>query len=436
MAANSIFHNKYDFETMTNIPYKVVIVNHSDSLGGASVVSYRLMYALRRAGVDARMVVFQKNTDDNFVSEALCRSARILSFAWEHIAIMCHNGFDRNNLFKVSIANASTRPNMHPWIKEADIIVLNWVNQGMMSLKDVERLHKAGKKIVWTMHDMWNITGACHHAYECTGYMSECGFCPYVKGGRSANDISYATWKRKLKLYKKVPIHFVAVSNWLHDRCRESLLMRGMDINVIPNAFPTKSYSIHPTVALDSMGFDYKRRIILMGAARLDDPIKGLDYAIDALNILYDSRRDIADDSIAVFFGDIRNPNAFSRLKFPYCHIGMIQDKKRLSQLYATSRVVLSTSLYETLPGTLIEGMAAGCVPVSFGRGGQEDIYDHLITGYMADYKSAQSIADGITWALDSNIDRQKLHDEVEKRFSSEVIAAEYISLFQRIIDN
>ena len=36
---------------------KVVIVNKSDSTGGAAVVSYRLMEALCDAGVDARMHV-------------------------------------------------------------------------------------------------------------------------------------------------------------------------------------------------------------------------------------------------------------------------------------------------------------------------------------------------------------------------------------------
>lgn len=42
---------------------KVVLINHSDTRGGASVVTYRLMQALSRAGVDARMIVMHKGTD-------------------------------------------------------------------------------------------------------------------------------------------------------------------------------------------------------------------------------------------------------------------------------------------------------------------------------------------------------------------------------------
>lgn len=36
---------------------KVTIINKSDATGGAAIVSYRLMEALTEAGVDARMVV-------------------------------------------------------------------------------------------------------------------------------------------------------------------------------------------------------------------------------------------------------------------------------------------------------------------------------------------------------------------------------------------
>ena len=36
---------------------KIVLINHSDSAGGAAVVSLRLVQALAEQGVDARMLV-------------------------------------------------------------------------------------------------------------------------------------------------------------------------------------------------------------------------------------------------------------------------------------------------------------------------------------------------------------------------------------------
>lgn len=46
---------------------KVVLINHSDTLGGAAIVTFRLMQALRQQGVDARMVclLYTSNAADD-----------------------------------------------------------------------------------------------------------------------------------------------------------------------------------------------------------------------------------------------------------------------------------------------------------------------------------------------------------------------------------
>ena len=259
---------------------------------------------------------------------------------------------------------------------------------------------------------------------------------PYLHDGRRDRDLSRTVWKRKSRLYASVPIHFVPVSNWLAGKCRESSLLQSADVTVIPNAFPTADFNVTPSRPGDKLPVTPGRNIILMGAARLDDPIKGLDYAIDALNIIARAHPEVAAECEAVFFGAIRNPQLLERLEFPYRHLGMITDSRLVSDLYAASRIILSTSLYETLPGTLIEGMAGGCIPVSFAQGGQADIFTHLDTGYMAQYKSPQSVAEGILWALKHDITRNRLHDEVVTRFSAEAVARRYIALFNRILQH
>lgn len=416
-----------------NRPMKVVLICHSDMLGGASVVTYRLMQALRRENVDARMVVYTRLSDDPNVSLISSREMRGLKFLIERGIIFLGNGMNRDNLFKVSLANTGTAIHKHPWVKEADVVCLNWINQGLMSLSGIKRLCNTGKPVIWTMHDMWALTGICHHAYECTRYHESCGNCPFLTG-KSPNDLSYTTWKKKKKLYDHTNIQFVAVSHWLAEKCAESSLLRQRNVKVIPNAFPIDTFTTTPRHRVESFNIDYSRNLILMGAARLDDPIKGIEYAVDALNYLFDNYPTVASHNIAVFFGEIRNRSVLDNLRFPYRYVGRINDPKMLRQLYASAKVVLSTSLYETLPGTLIEGQAAGCVPVAFGRGGQTDIIDHKINGYIAEYKNPVSVAEGILWALDSGIEREELHEEVGRRFSASVIARQYIDLFNHML--
>lgn len=412
---------------------KVALVCSSDLLGGASVVTYRLMHALRHQGVDARMIVYTKMSEDKEVEVVGSRFMRGLYFMSERAQIYKANGFSRDNLFKVSLANIGYPLHRHPWIKKADVVCLNWINQGLLSLKGIKAIADLGKPIVWTMHDMWNCTGICHHAYECTNYKKECGCCPLLKSEKP-DDLSHKVWRKKMKLYGEVPIHFVAVSRWLADKCAESSLLGDKKVRVIPNAFPVDTFSTTHSGDFPLLNIDYSRDIIVMGAARLDDSIKGIEYAVEALNILFDNYPQIANKCTAVFFGSIRNPAVLGNLRFPHSWVGRINDPVTVRALYACSKVVLSTSLYETLPGTLIEGQAAGCLPVTFGAGGQKDIVTHMKDGYIAKYRDAQDIAAGIRWALSTEVDRNALHESVRARFSSAEIARKYMDLFNEII--
>lgn len=404
---------------------KVVLVNHSDTKGGASVAAVRLMYALRQAGVDARMLVMHKTLNDDNIALVSTRLARRASFLLEHAQIFARNGFSKENLFKVSIATTTLPVHRHPWVKQADVVVLHWVNQGMMSLKEVRRIKAP---VVWTMHDMWNLTGVCHHAGECIGYMRECGHCRLLNNGRDANDLSRSTYLRKLYLYDHKPIYFVAVSNWLARRCAKSLLMKGRSLSVIPNAFPVADFTGVPKLSRKACGLPEDKRLIIMGAARLDDPIKGFDIAITALNKVRDM------PVAAVFFGDLRDKKVLDRLRLPYVWLGPVNSPSIIRDIYAHSDCVLSTSHYETLPTTIIEGMAAGCVPVTFGYGGQQDIVDHKQTGYIAIYRNADDVANGIRYAMSGAVDRDLMRRTVAERFAAESVAQKYIELFNQII--
>lgn len=415
---------------------KVVLVNHSDTLGGAAIVTFRLMQALRQIGVDARMVVFTKTSEENNITVISTRFLRGLAFGLERLALLPQLGFKREDLFKVSTGDFAINIHRHPWIKEADIICINWINQGLMNVEGLRALHRMGKKIVWTVHDMWPMTGICHHAYECDHYLDKCGHCPFLAGGGYANDKSHRVWKRKNHVYSEVPVSFVTVSKWLENRARHSSLLKNQDVETIYNPFPVGQFYSTPPRDLYSLMPPETPNIILFGAARIDDPIKGLDYTIDALNHIFDNHPEIASTTTVYFFGSMKNPRALDRLRFSYRHFGLISDFKVLRYLYSIAKVVLSTSLYETLGGTLVEGQAGGAIPVTFGLDGRAEIVEHLKTGYIARYKDAEDVANGILWALDADISRESLHKLVEERYSAPVIAGKYVDLFSRIIDN
>jgi len=410
---------------------KITIVNHSDNRGGAAIVSLRLMEALRDAGHDAVMLVAHKYTDHPHVHAIEARYRLKACFAAEHLQILAGNGLRRRDMFKVSTAAFGLPLSRHHLVRGADAVMLNWVNQGMLSLSEIGRMAASGKRVFWTMHDMWNLTGVCHHAGDCGGYLREpgCGHCPLMHGRAGASDLSRRTWLRKRELYSKAGITFVAVSSWLADKCRRSTLMHGQRVEVVPNAFPVEDFYTVPKNQGAFHVLPSDKKLIVMGAERLDSPVKGLRYAVEALNRLAGGG---CDDAMAVFFGGLRDPHALDGLRLPYVSLGTISDPAALRELYSRASAVLSSSLYETLPGTLIEGQAAGAFPVSFGEGGQPDIITHGRTGYIARYLDTADLAEGLSVALSQPVPREVLRESVAARFSAEAVAGRYLSLIGR----
>ncbi len=411
---------------------KIAIINRSDSTGGAAIVTYRLMQALRSVGADARMLVLEKLTDDPHVISYANPLLDKYNFLAERWNIFLHNGFSRANLFKVDTAGYGRDITCHKWVREADVIMLNWINQGAVSLYAIKKLCNMGKPIIWTMHDMWPFTGVCHHALQCTEYQHVCHGCQFLDSIKA--DLSTAIQAQKSKIYTLYPgaIRFVAVSNWLAERCRQSRLLHNVPITVIPNALDVPKF-VCERQKNGNLGIACDKKVIAMGAARLDDTIKGFDLLIAATHHLHLTNPALAEKLHLVLFGNIRDRSLLDRLSISYTFLGKVKGVEALVDIYTQSDIVLSTSRFETFGATLAEGMACGCIPVSFGKGGQSDIIDHLRTGYLASEVEPEAIAEGIVWAVGTHIDRKMLHDEIASRFSAETVAKQYIELCEHL---
>lgn len=384
---------------------KIAILSTSASVGGAAIASSRLAEALSGQGQDVRL----------FTLDGV-RRERSLPFLAERAEIYVANGLNRDNLFKVSTASVGRRGIVEEVLSMApDVIVIGWINQGFISLSQIRDLGSHGIPLVWIMHDMWNLTGICHHSLGCNHYTGECGNCPLIqKSMRGPSDLSHRVWRRKDRLYRSVPVRFVAVSHWLADLACRSKLLRDNPPEVIPNVFPMENFRIAPK----------EDGLIVMGAARLDDPIKGLHHAVGALNRLQDH-----PTAHVRFFGELRNPDALKDLRIPYEHLGRLTESE-VADLMSRARAVLSSSLYENLPTTLIEGQASGAMPVSFDRGGQADIIDHHHSGFLAPFGDEAALARGLRWALEGTVSPQTLRTEAERKFSAKAVAGRMMTLF------
>ncbi|MDD7632469.1 MAG: glycosyltransferase family 4 protein [Parabacteroides sp.] len=411
---------------------KVVILNTSEHTGGAAVAANRLLKALRKQSVEAHMLVRDKSSQDPDVATVnrtwLQQKANLLRFLWERLVIFLCNHFSRTTLFQVSIANTGTDLSQHPLVQAADVIHLHWINQGFLSLHDLQKLVSLGKPIVWTMHDMWPCTGICHHARECERFRQQCGQCFYLTSHQK--DLSTRVFRSKNRIYQNAPLTFVGCSQWLTNRAKQSRLFIGKQILSIPNPIDLQRFKPMERKAMrEQWKLPLDKKLILFGALNVTNERKGLSYLIKALHIL-------SSDQIAlVVFGQVKSQVA-ERIPVAIHSLGYVSDEEKVATIYNAVDLFVTSSLEENLPNTIMESMACGTPCVGFNTGGIPEMIDHLSNGYVARYQDSADLARGIEWVL-NHPEPAKLREtciqKVKEHYSEEVIAGKYLSLYEQI---
>ena len=309
----------------------------------------------------------------------------------------------------------------------------------MLSLNDIRKILQSGKPVVWTMHDMWPCTGICHHARECNKYHQECHHCPYIYKGGSKKDLSNQVFKKKKGLYQLAPITFITCSQWLKDRARQSALLDGHTIVDIPNPINTGLFKPQNSLlARNRMGLPTDKKLILFGSVKVTDKRKGIDYFIESCKLLAEKHPELKETLGVVVYG--KNSEQLKPLiPFQVFPLDFISSDKDLVNIYNAVDLYVTPSLEENLPTTIMEAMACGVPCVGFNVGGIPEMIDHLHNGYVAEYKSAEDLANGVIWTL-SESEYQTLSEEACRKavsnYSESIIAKKYIDVYNKITGN
>lgn len=412
---------------------RILIVNTSDCIGGAAIAANRLMTSLEREGADVGMLVLNKKKDNSLVTPIDGEIKKRYDFVFERFIIWMANHLSRKNLFSVSIANTGTDITRLPQFKEADVIHLHWINQGMLSLTDLEKILHSGKSIFWTMHDMWPVTGICHHADNCTKYKSECSDCAYLASPGS-HDLANKVFLRKKAVYSDKRLVFVGCSQWLTDLARKSALTMGHEVVSIPNPIDTSLFCPSDRLsARSSLNLPLDKKLILFAAQKITNPMKGMDYLIKACRMLKKERTGLTNIGLVVT--GTNTDKLTLDLPFDIYRMGYVSSESEMRDIYNAVDVFVTPSLLENLPNTIMESLACGLPCVGFSTGGIPEMIDHKQNGYIARYKSAEDLAEGIRWILE-DADAESLASNARKKalteYSMTVVAQRFLKLYDR----
>jgi len=416
---------------------KVLIVNTSEQTGGAAVAANRLMVALNNHGVKAKMLVRDKSTGDICVVGLKGSLGKKWHFLWERLVIFLHLHFKREHLFEIDIANSGTDITKLREFKEADVIHLHWINQGMLSLKGIRRILRSGKPVVWTMHDIWPATAICHYARGCQAYTSRCHYCTLLPGKGGDNDLSSVVWKRKERMLSEGNLSFVTCSRWLEGEAKRSALLRGHFITNIPNAIDTHIYAPKDKAeARRCLGLPEEGRYILFVSQRVTDVRKGVSYLIEAVSQLVEQRKEQLIDTRILILGSHAEEVA-GQLSLPADLLGYVGDNETIVNAYNAADVFVTPSLEDNLPNTIMEAMACGVPCVGFRVGGIPEMIEHQKTGYVAEIRNSADLAKGIGWVLcdaDSKVLSAQSVRKVMRDYSQTSVAMQYTEVYQQAL--
>lgn len=408
---------------------KIIHINHSDILGGASRAAYRIHKALRLHGVNSTMAVNVAQSGDWTVNGHKTKLGKILAKIRPQIGALFQQIFQTENKVLHSPAIIPST-----WVKrlnasDADILHLHWLNNEMLSIGDIGNLDKP---IVWTLHDMWAFCGAEHYTEEFRWREG------YWKDNRpdyeSGFDLNRWTWNRKIKRWKK-PLQIVTPSQWLADCVTKSHLMHNWPAKVIPNAIDTDIWQpLDKNLARKLLDLPTDVPLLLFGAVGgARDPRKGFDLLRSALNLL---RGQFAGLEL-VIFGQLE-PREPIDLGFTIHYTGHLHDDLSLRILYSAADAMVIPSRQDNLPNTGLEAHACGTPVIAFNIGGLPDIVEHGKTGYLAEAFDADDLAVGIQWVLS---DHSRLSDlglaareRAIGRWANNLIADQYCKVYNEVL--
>lgn len=409
--------------------------------GGAGSAALRLHSSLRSRGVDSRMLVLTSRGDCQQVasldeSSHTFRLLRLINKAYLKFATKFDYYFQAQGLsLGVSPEYILKTTGFSP-----DIIVAH-VLSNFLSFQDVRALHQiTGAPVVWHLLDMGMMTGGCHYAWECNGYENSCVSCPALRFWVDSNIPAKVLHDKLLSMHEINPSVVVAGSSHLANQARRSLLFRDCRIERILLGVDPETFCPGNRVeARRRLGIPEDKKIIFFGAQSLNEPRKGMEYMIAAMERLAEMSLIAKADILLLTAG--AHPLKASMTKalgLATQHLGLLKGGAALADAYRAADVFVCPSIEDSGPMMINEAMMCGTPVVAFYMGVAPDLIVPGKTGELAILKNptdlARGIADVITLGNEATESMSvSAHSRALSLCHPAVQAAQFCQLFEEI---
>ena len=366
------------------------------SYGGAGIAAIRLNDSLNKHGVMSTVICCDKdNSGEHRIvlgkGNLLLRANRWLATKFTH-SRREHTDYPFNSSY-CGFNLSESDP-----IRNADVIHLHWICDAL-TVREIAKICKLGKAVIWTCHDLWPFTGGCHYHYDdsCPNYTKGCYNCSLLKNGSL---IAHKNFEKKRMLLEKQQITFVAPSRWMASMINNSFFNK-KDVYVIPNVVDVEIFRPDRTERNKSDNGDVN---ILFAMASSSITYKGFRYLEDMLDRLLKDKPQLAERLVINILGN-HTVTSLVLDKYRQKLWGFVSDEKEMSIIYSSCDLLAYPSYKDNLPSVVMESLLCETPVLAFDTGGIPDMVEHLEGGYIAKYRDTEDFYQGLLWILDNNKD-------------------------------
>lgn len=384
---------------------KILEVNCND-LPGHIFNGYDLHISLKELGYNIKQMVKKKYSDSNTV-KSFCNDEFCLSqvIEWERVHSVSHIMIPFGYVLKKSAE-----------FQEADIVHYHILHNHTISLLDYAELMNQ-KCSVWTIHDMWIITGNCVQPTECIKWMTGCGNCPLLTEGTfmMEQDNTEFMWNVKKQVLSKINPDIIVASDFMKRCIKQSPLTRHFDkIHVIPFGIVSEKYNISEK-ALKKKKFHIPAGHKVIGFRADDSYIKGCAYLYEALEKIGEHSNItllcVGEGIVPYWIKD----------KYNIMELGLVYDQDKMIDFFEAVDIFVMPSLAEGFGLMSVEAMAAGCAVICFKGTVSEEITESPSCGVAVDYKSSDALMAAIQRLIDNYNET-----ETRGRLGHELVKSKY----------
>lgn len=406
----------------------IAMLSDSESAGGAAVAASRLAEALCNAGHRVTRIVFAADGKRHCWETLVVNPMIYAPVARKVFALGIIRGlmsrFCQLALKRILVELQPQVINVHNLHGGSSY---GWSPQLL-------RVCAARSPVVWTLHDMWSVTGRCAYPYDCRMFVSGCdATCP--------NPAEYPVlerrkitreWQRRSQLFQDLPkMVAVSPSRWLAHQVQAGFWSKHR-VEVIPNGLPLRTFcNLNREHARNALGVATPGPVVLFAAHVLGERRKGLNYLAEALHRVSFRPFTILTMGIGTLEVDFEGIYVKS--------LGYLDDDSPIVLAYNAADFLVHPAPVDNLPNGVMEAISCGTPVVGFPIGGVPEMVRPSQSGWLAKDLSARALADAIEIALRDVARgvtmRRTCRVLAEKEYSSELQARRYGALYKSLAE-